>query len=820
MQKELMPYWNLTITVLRAKLSQSRDIFSKSDCYVLLKLPTACACCHRTKTIKNNNAPEWNETFRFRVHSGVKNILELYIYDADFITKDDCCSSILFDISNLTLGQKLKKCFITDDEKKNELWVEFNMTESPESPEPYLSNGVLMAAPFCALDVTAEKLRTDVKSLLLKLRGAFKEDNIISGSVENPSFSQTMRYYINRDLETEFSLIPSQDVKKEDSVDGSTVNPLASVPLRTISAKKQIKLSMPVGKGTLDLQVKTEDRSSEDMNLRLGFDIPTEEKNFLMKRRKVVSQALQRALKLTSPPEPSKVPVIAVVCSGGGSRAMTGTYGALRGLQKLQLLDAISYITGSSGSTWTLSSLYGDADWSSRDLNVTMESVKKEITKSMSSLFSMEQLRHYKEKMEEKEKQGHLVSLIDLWGLAVEYLINGKKKMATLSEQQVALLKGQNPLPIYTAINMKNGKTGSTVESEWCEFTPYEVGFLKYGAFIPAQNFGSEYYLGHMVRKLPETGIFSLLGIWSSVFSLSLTQIWTCATGVTPSWADQVGEEVTNADIDDKASTMDTRYVSPMTELAKRVSNFLTSRPIISQAYNFLRGFYLHKNYTENSDFNTWNEDHPDAFPNSLTPADSKLELIDSAVVIKSGFPPVLRAKRRADVILSLNYAWDVNHFKPLKQTHEYCIDRKIPFPKINFKKLESEPMKEVYVFEDKENPEAPIVIHFPLINITFKQFKAPGVKREGKIEMKEGDFDIDYSSLTCPFATARLTYSLEDFQKLSNLTTYNILNNKDIIMNTLNKVVKKNMEGTPVQTQMTQSCDASFIKGRSAAKF
>jgi len=48
--------------------------------------------------------------------------------------------------------------------------------------------------------------------------------------------------------------------------------------------------------------------------------------------------------------------------------------------------------------------------------------------------------------------------------------------------------------------------------SEWCEFTPYEVGFTKYGAFIPAQNFGSEYYLGHMVKKLPETGIYSLLG--------------------------------------------------------------------------------------------------------------------------------------------------------------------------------------------------------------------------------------------------------------------------------------------------------------------
>ncbi|KAL0169325.1 hypothetical protein M9458_033921, partial [Cirrhinus mrigala] len=143
----------------------------------------------------------------------------------------------------------------------------------------------------------------------------------------------------------------------------------------------------------------------------------------------------------------------------------------------------------------TMASLYGDANWSNNDINGVMESVKKE---------------HYKAKMEEKAKEGHLVSLIDMWGLAIEYLVQGKKKMGTLSDQQMALSKGQNPLPIYTALNMKNGKIGCTIETEWCEFTPYEVGFIKYGAFIPAQNFGSEYYLGHMVKKLPESGIHSL----------------------------------------------------------------------------------------------------------------------------------------------------------------------------------------------------------------------------------------------------------------------------------------------------------------------
>ncbi|XP_056623045.1 cytosolic phospholipase A2 zeta-like [Triplophysa dalaica] len=792
MQKEFMPYWNLTVTVLRGKFNQSQDLLTQCDCYVVLKLPTACACSHRTKTITNNNVPEWNETFRFRVHSGVKNILEFHIYDADSLTSDDCCSNILFDISNLTLGQKLTKCFYSDDKTKNELWVELKVTESSESPVQYLSNGVLMAGPLCALDVKAEKRKTNVNKPLLKLRGAFKEDFLISGPEENPTFSQTMRYYINRDLETEFSLMPSQDMTEVDGVNVNVVEPLSSVSIRPIPADTKIKLSLPVGEGSIDLQVKTEGRSSEEMNVRLNFDIPTEENNFLVKRRKVVSQALQRALHLISPPEPSKVPVVAVVCSGGGSRAMTGTYGSLRGLQKLQLLDAVTYITGVSGSTWALSTLYGDPNWSKTDMVKIIESAKKEISKSTFSIFSLEQLWYYREKMKEKEKEGHLVSLIDLWGLAIEYLIQGKNPMGTLSEMQKTLSEGQNPLPIFTAVNMKDGKTECTTEAEWCEFTPYEVGISKYGAFVPAKNFGSGYYLGHMVKKLPETRLSFLLGIWSNVFSLSLTKIWCLTTGIAPSWAPGNGGETSDTNTANKEKSPGTSLVSPVTDTAQMLSGFMNSRPIISQMFNFLRGLQLHRDYNENSGFITGKEKHPDAFPNTLTPVDPMLSLVDAGFSINTGFPPVVGSQRHADVIISLNYSWDQDQFMVLKQTHKYCSDRKIPFPKIDFQKLESVPLKEVYVFEDEENQEAPIVIHFPLVNVTFKQFKAPGVKRLTEKELKEGAVDVEFKSDSCPYVTHKMTYSPEDFDKLVNLTSYNIINNKDVILEVLNKAVNR----------------------------
>ena len=62
-----------------------------------------------------------------------------------------------------------------------------------------------------------------------------------------------------------------------------------------------------------------------------------------------------------------------------------------------------------------------------------------------------------------------------------------------------------------------------------------------------------------------------------------------------------------------------------------------------------------------------------------------------------------------------------------LKKTQQHCTDHRIPFPHIDFSRVEKEAMKEVYVFEDEKNPKAPIVVHFPLANLTFREFKSPG---------------------------------------------------------------------------------------------
>ncbi|XP_042613174.1 cytosolic phospholipase A2 zeta-like [Cyprinus carpio] len=74
-----------------------------------------------------------------------------------------------------------------------------------------------------------------------------------------------------------------------------------------------------------------------------------------------------------------KVPHIALLGSGGGQRAMVGLLGSLVQLDKAGLLDCILYLSGVSGSTWCMASLYQEPDWSTK-----LETVKNKIIKRLS----------------------------------------------------------------------------------------------------------------------------------------------------------------------------------------------------------------------------------------------------------------------------------------------------------------------------------------------------------------------------------------------------------------------------------------------------
>ncbi|XP_034408437.1 cytosolic phospholipase A2 zeta-like [Cyclopterus lumpus] len=837
--KEMFDSLSLNVTILRAEKNPSKDYWSESDCYVILTLPTATAKTYRTTTVSNNNNPEWNETFTFRVPTHVKNILEITLYDEDPFARDDKFAELLFDVTNLTIGMKETKAFTINPEVKTcategKLLIAFELLQCEDPPCEYLTNGVLVAAPFSVLDINLDKIRSNDRlwNKVMKLRDAYREC-LIPNAKETPKLG---------DLETELEVAPS----------GSTY---ASAPpmetytnLQPLPANYAGKVSLCIDQDTVDLDMETHE--GERLAIRLDFDIPTQEKEYLKKRSVVVAQALQelfgaptdpkkvehreatllfsgvnskttvlsrglvsiptpgtshpgqlqKRTKSNPSPEPwfqiqccacVQVPAIAVVASGGGSRAMTGLLGSLRGLKDIGVLDAVSYITGVSGSTWAMSALYQEANWSQEDMDSVISEKKEQMTKSMLSVFSPEKLQYYREEIAEKEQDGYIGSLIDMLGLVFEQLVFGKKVTSTLSEQQRAVNDGQNPLPIYTAVNMKDMAKGFQSEAEWCEFTPYEVGIQKYGAFVQTEAFGSQFFLGHFVKKLPEVRIPYLIGIWSSAISVSMSQLWTLATGFMPSWSTWLGPEVNNIDVDTEPSTLDTHLINPTTDIINMVTDFFINRPLIAEMYNFMHGLFMHRDYNQNSSFVAWKETHLDAFPNQLTPSDSTLCLIDSGHAINIGCVPVLRPERDVDLIISLSYSWEPEHnLRVLEKTAAYCKDHDIPFPNADFASLQKEPQKEVYIFEDKENPRAPIVLHFPLVNVTYKHFKRPGVKRETEEDIRAGEVDV--SSNESPYLTKNFTYSEEDYESLVDLTTYNILNNKESILEALRKALER----------------------------
>uniref|UniRef100_A0A663E9W8 Phospholipase A2 n=1 Tax=Aquila chrysaetos chrysaetos TaxID=223781 RepID=A0A663E9W8_AQUCH len=492
---------------------------------------------------------------------------------------------------------------------------------------------------------------------------------------------------------------------------------------------------------------------SQNLDLHLGFDLCAEEHDFICKRKKVVAAALKNVLHLD---EDLQVPVVAVVTTAGGVRSMTAMCGSLLALQELGVLDCVSYISGLSATTWTMAKLYEDANWSQNDLRGPIDDIRKHVIKSKLHCFSLDHMKYYEKELCERKQEGHKLSFTDLWGLFIDCMLHHQESTHKLSDQQLAVNQGQNPLPIYLSLNVKDDF--STLDfKEWVEFTPYEVGFLKYGAFVRSEDFGSEFFMGHLMKKIPESRICFLEDIYPLLI---------LPTEEHPALPKKPHEQATCLSI-------------PKGCLSNTLREMMTGRPVVSTYHNFLKGLQLHNKYLENESFCMWKDTVLDSSPNQLNEMGDYLKLVDTAFFINTSCPPILRPERKVDVILHLNYSGG-------SQTL-YCLEHGIPFPSTDLSQEDREHLKECYVFED--SLEAPILAYFPLVCDTFQKYKTPNVERS-PTEMEQGRVDV--SNCTAPYGTGLLTYTEENFNKLLNLCRYNILNNKRLILQALRTAVER----------------------------
>uniref|UniRef100_A0A452S1A0 Phospholipase A2 n=1 Tax=Ursus americanus TaxID=9643 RepID=A0A452S1A0_URSAM len=751
LQGEASACWRLTVRVLEARNLGWTDLLSEADPYVTLQLPTVPGTKFKTKTITNSSHPVWNETFSFLIQSQVKNVLELNVYDEDSVTEDDACFKFLYDVSEVLPGKLLRKTFSLQPQVSGE------SHPSALQPSRRPSLQAKEARELSCLDVHLDHTEsvatvTDQAKLELEL--------VLTGSYENTQTSALGPASAFR-----FHYMAAQDAELSARVRSSESNGWNSdktaghltVPLRSLAMGKEVTINIPATNTPgVRLQLETES-CPKKLAVHLGFDLCAEEQAFLSRRKQVVAKALKQALQLDRDLQEDEVPVVGIMATGGGARAMTSLYGHLLALQKLGLLDCVTYFSGISGSTWTMAHLYGDPEWSQKDLEGPIKYAREHLTKSKMEAFSPERLASYHQELELRAEQGHPTTFVDLWALVLESMLHGQVMDQKLSEQRAALEQGQNPLPLYLSLNVKENNLETLDFKEWVEFSPYEVGFLKYGAFVPAELFGSEFFMGRLMRRLPESRICFLEGIWSNIFSLNLLDVWY---GLISS------DDARKQHIKDKIRSLG---------ISRAFKGLLMDRPLHQHSCNFLRGLQLHQDYRSQKDFSTWADCQLDSTASQLTPQEPWLCLVDAGYFLNTSCPSMFRSGRRLDLILAFDYSLP-SPFEALQQTEVYCRARGLPFPRVEPSPQDQRQPTECYLFSDPSCPDAPVLLHFPLVNASFRDHSAPGARRS-PAELPAGQVD--------------LTGTEEDFDRLLQLSDYNVRNSQGAILQALRTAVK-----------------------------
>ncbi|NXI65323.1 PA24E phospholipase, partial [Anseranas semipalmata] len=779
----------LTVRIICMRNLRKADLLSQTDCYVKLWLPTASHQEARTRTVSNCRNPVWNETFHFMIQSEVKNILELTVCDEDTFTPDDQLLTVRFDVAKIQPGEKVHLNFDLNPENQEELEVEFLLDNIPGVSEKMITNGVLVSR-----EISCVKVQVDDKKMkspytrgdfTFTMKGSYEETQDVSMvSCYSQRGSDTATFHYVKHSQPKLDMV----LPKECFYCGVCFCLWTAITAKVTSGRSMMNwlFSGPViSCAHLHIQVFLR----KNLDLRLGFDLCAEEKDFIHKRKKVVAAALKNVLQLDEDLQEDEVPVVAVMTTAGGVRSMTSMFGSLLALQELGVLDCVSYVSGLSATTWTMAKLYEDSNWSQKDLRGPIDDIRKHVIRSKLHCFSLDRMKYYEKEICERKQEGHKLSFTDLWGLFIDSMIHDEENTHKLSDQQLAVNQGQNPLPIYLSLNVKDNF--STLDfKEWVEFTPYEVGFLKYGAFVRSEDFGSEFFMGYLMKKIPESQICFLEGTWSNIFSQSFMDAVYLSGHSEDFW--HRWTRGTEHDIEEhptlpKRPHEQTTCLSiPKGCLSNTLREMMTGRPVVSNYHNFIKGLQLHNKYLENESFCMWKDTVLDSSPNQLNDMGDYLKLVDTAFFINTSCPPILRPERKVDVILHLNYSGG-SQTLPLDLFSEYCLEQGIPFPCTELSQEDREHLKECYVFED--SLEAPILVYFPLVCDTFQKYKAPNVERT-PAEMEQGRVDV--SNSIAPYGTGLLTYTEENFNKLLNLCNYNIMNNKHLILQALQAAVER----------------------------
>lgn len=483
--------------------------------------------------------------------------------------------------------------------------------------------------------------------------------------------------------------------------------------------------------------------------VRIGNQLHPEEHAYRINREPKVKGALENLLGRSL--DGKKIPTIAFVGSGGGYRAMLCTTGSMVGAEKIGLVDTTTYITGLSGSTWALGP-WMMTGWSWSDFRIYLEGI---IVRNIFKI-GPDVTRQIADVCATKLAFGQSVTTIDLFGaLLANRLFDGfgeDRQMLYLSQQAARVQDGSWPYPIYTATD---GSEKVVQDAHWYEFTPHEVGCSMFGIYVPTWAYGREFYGGGSLDFAPEQTLGFILGTCGSAFALHLGFVW-----------DALVENLSNVVLKQLMEQYVIESLKGKRIFWAEVNNYMKGIPNIPNAYARL----------ERRD---------------------TLKLVDAGLTFNLPYPPVSgeRAERKADVLIMLDASADTIPAE-LKKTEAYARKHNLKFPVIDYTDLDK---KTFSVFKDENDPSVPVVIYMPRISDAQLWQENKSKSEFSQYSDIEG-FDLETCTNEMGQAcnTLNFEYTEQQAQQVMNQTEFNMVVNKDKIVEVLNWVIDRQVPTVP----------------------
>ncbi|KAG9279455.1 cytosolic phospholipase A2 gamma-like isoform X1 [Astyanax mexicanus] len=587
------------------------------------------------------------------------------------------------------------------------------------------------------------------------------------------------------------------------SLEGITITLKSSVFIVNFSLLHQQVTESSTALLSMMEQIKT----CESSEVRIGHTLNETERQHVADRAWTVLQCLQQLGISCSVDE---VPKIAVIGSGGGLRAMVGLLGSLSQLKEVGLLDSITYLSGVSGSTWCMASLYKESDWSTNLENVK-ESIMNRLIGGQVSLKERGKklLKYYSE----KNPNGNF-SLTDVWAAMI---VSGMVKEIDehkLSDQR-SKYTTTDPYPIYTVIDKKSKHDGLHADC-WFEITPDESGYSLTGAFVDSSCWGSQFENGQKIKDQAEIDMLFLQGLCGSALAdrqeiikniygllhnLSKEEGHTCQTQQEKTECEVI-ETLLEMNITFYSGGDCSQYCKSLESLLKGKEHNISSTLRLMTTRKFsktqfqekctevtlkictgffewfkwvdrlwlaiVRSIQMVTHWIWGTTYNyVYKMEVPSIHPSILS--SEKRAFVDAGLLNNSPYFSVLRQERDIDLIISLDFS-EGDPFQTVVDTAKTCTELHIPFPHCVVPTGENTEPNDFYVFAG--STDTPTVIHIPLFNC----INCPGeVEKWHKI-----------------YTTFQMEYTESMISDLLNKAGSNISNNKENLLREIKYIMEK----------------------------